>query len=155
MTYVLAVNGVPVCADRFGFAVVSLFSSMRTTDDLTHDISYFNAELIRLKNLIRHVRSHRFTLIILDEILKGTNSKDKLTGSVLFLREIAKYDIAALIATHDLELAKLEEQAPSTYVNYCFEIELSEDIKYTYRIQRGAARNMNGSYLLAKLLQSV
>lgn len=155
VTYVLAVNGVPVCAERFGFAVVSLFSSMRTTDDLTHDISYFNAELIRLKNLIRHVRSHRFTLIILDEILKGTNSKDKLTGSVLFLREIAKYDIAALIATHDLELAKLEEQAPSTYVNYCFEIELSEDIKYTYRIQRGAARNMNGSYLLAKLLQSV
>ena len=155
ITYILAVIGVPVCAESFKFSIVSLFSSMRTTDNLSKDISYFNAELIRLKQLIEHVKSHSFTLIILDEILKGTNSKDKLKGSVMFLNEISKYNISAIIATHDLELAKLEEQNNSVYLNYCFEIELSQKINYSYKIQKGVAQNLNASYLLANILKDL
>lgn len=155
ITYILASNGVPVCAESFRFSIVSLFSSMRTTDDLSKDISYFNAELIRLRQLIEYVKTHRFTLIILDEILKGTNSKDKLKGSIMFLNEIVKYNISAIIATHDLELAKLEEQDRSAYLNYCFEIELSEEITYSYKIQTGVAQNLNASYLLANILKSL
>ena len=127
---------------------------MRTTDDLSKDISYFNAELLRLKQLILHIKSHHCTLIILDEILKGTNSKDKLNGSIIFLREISKYNIAALIATHDLELAKLAEENGSTYSNYRFEIELSNEIKYTYKLEKGIAQNLNASYLLSNMLKS-
>ncbi|MDR0745877.1 MAG: DNA mismatch repair protein MutS [Mediterranea sp.] len=152
MTYIMASNGIPVCAETFSFSIVSLFSSMRTTDDLSKDVSYFNAELIRLKQLIEYVKSHRFTFIILDEILKGTNSKDKLKGSIMFLNEISKYNISAIIATHDLELAKLEEKDSSTYLNYCFEIELSEEITYSYKIENGVAQNLNASYLLSNIL---
>ncbi|NLX81307.1 MAG: DNA mismatch repair protein MutS, partial [Proteiniphilum sp.] len=155
VTYVLANNGVPVCAEFFKFTPITLFSSMRTTDDLSKDISYFNAELIRLEQLIEHVKSNDFTLIILDEILKGTNSIDKLKGSIMFLEEISKYNISAVVATHDLELAKLEEKENSTYINYCFEIELSEEIKYSYKIENGVAKNLNASFLLSNILKKI
>ena len=155
ISYILASNGMPVCARAFRFSIVSLFSSMRNTDDLTKDISYFHAELLRLKQLAEHVQSHPFTLIILDEILKGTNSKDKLEGSILFLREISPYPVSAIIATHDLELAKLEKENGQLYSNYRFEIELSEDIRYTYQIEKGIAQNLNASYLLSNMLKEL
>lgn len=154
VNYILATTGAPVCAREFGFSIVSLFSSMRTADNLSRDISYFHAELLRLKQLIQHVRHQDYTLIILDEILKGTNSKDKLQGSILFLNEIARYNMSALIATHDLELARLEEKDASLYQNYCFEIELAHDIRYSYHIQKGVAQNLNASYLLQDILES-
>ena len=155
ISYVLASNGVPVCAKFFNFSIVALFSSMRTTDNLSKDLSYFNAELIRLKQLIEYVKSHSYTLIILDEILKGTNSRDKLKGSIMFLEKLSKYNISSLIATHDLELSKLEDQESNTYSNYCFEIELSDNINYTYKIQSGVAQNLNASYLLSNILKEL
>ena len=155
LNYILACNGVPVCATSFRFSIVTLFSSMRTTDNLSKDISYFNAELLRLKQLIQHVKSNPYTLIILDEILKGTNSKDKLEGSIVFLREIIFHNVAALIATHDLELAKLEDENKEVFSNYCFEIALSQDIEYTYRIAKGVAKNLNASFLLKNILDEM
>lgn len=155
VNYVLACNGVPVCAQSFKFSVATLFTSMRTTDDLSKDISFFSAELIRLKSLIQHIRSHELTLIILDEILKGTNSRDKLKGSIVFLREITQYNMSALIATHDLELAKLEEENSKIYSNYCFDVELSENITYSYKISNGVARNLSASYLLTNMLKGI
>lgn len=155
INYILACNGVPVCATSFRFSIVTLFSSMRTTDNLSKDISYFNAELLRLKQLIQHVKSNPYTLIILDEILKGTNSKDKLEGSIVFLREIICHNVAALIATHDLELAKLEDENKEVFSNYCFEIALSKDIEYTYRIAKGVAKNLNASFLLKNILDEM
>lgn len=155
ITYILACCGVPVCASSFRFSIVSLFSSMRTTDNLSKDISYFNAELLRLEQLVSHVKASRFTLIILDEILKGTNSKDKLEGSMLFLNEISRHAVSAIIATHDLELATLETDGSGIYKNYCFEIELSDSIEYSYKIRDGVARNLNASYLLRKILEKM
>lgn len=154
INYILATTGAPVCARIFECSLVSLFSSMRTADNLSHDISYFHAELLRLQQLLRHVSSHDYTLIILDEILKGTNSKDKLHGSILFLNELARYNMSALIATHDLELARQEEKDSSLYENYCFEIELAHEIRYNYRIERGVAQNLNASFLLRDILAS-
>ncbi|MDO4780595.1 MAG: DNA mismatch repair protein MutS, partial [Bacteroides sp.] len=155
LTYIIANNGMPVCATSFKCSVVSLFSSMRTTDNISKDISYFNAELIRLKKLINYVKNNAHTLIILDEILKGTNSKDKLKGSVMFLNEISKHSVSAIIATHDLELSKLEDERPDIYKNYCFEIELAQEINYSYKIQRGVARNLNASYLLEGIIKEM
>mgnify|MGYP000255458044 FL=1 len=110
VNYILAMAGMPVFADQLKISRFRLFSSMRTTDDLTHGISYFNAELIRLEELLKFCKESaegkfckesaegKFykksiagnkeslrTLIILDEILKGTNSLDKLNGSRKFL----------------------------------------------------------------------
>lgn len=153
VNYILACNGMPVCAGQFRFAIMSLFSSMRTTDNLSQNVSYFNAELLRLKQLLHYIKNNRLTLVILDEILKGTNSKDKLEGSKLFLKEMTKYPVSGIIATHDLELAELGIKKPETYRNYCFEIALAKEIHYTYKIQDGIAKNMNASYLLSNMLE--
>ena len=113
----------------------------------------FNAELLRLEQLLSFCRRHRYTLIILDEILKGTNSLDKLNGSRLFLETIAKQPVSGLIATHDLELSKLEDAPGSPFTNYCFEIELGDDVTYSYKIRRGVAQNQNATFLLKQILQ--
>lgn len=151
---ILALNGIPVCAEKLTMSVVMLFSSMRTSDNLVKNMSYFNAELTRLGNLITYCKSNKHTLIILDEILKGTNSKDKLNGSRLFLSEISKLPVTGIIATHDLALADLSEQ-DKRFVNYCFEIELSDNIEYTYKISSGVARNMNATHLLTQIIRKI
>ena len=153
INYVLATCGMPVFADSLRVSLFSLFSSMRTTDDLAHGISYFNAELLRLQQLIETCQKNRHTLIILDEILKGTNSLDKLNGSRLFLQSVAALPITGIIATHDLELSKMQQEFPDRFHNYCFEIQLSDEITYTYRLSEGVARNQNATYLLKNILK--
>ena len=152
INYILAMNGMPVSAGKMHVSVFNLFSSMRTTDDLTHGISYFNAELLRLKQLIANCKQAEHTLIILDEILKGTNSLDKLNGSRLFLQEISRLPVSGIIATHDLELSKLESER---FHNYCFEINLSDKITYTYKITPGVAKNQNATYLLRNIIKDI
>lgn len=154
INYVLVCCGMPVFADSLRVSLFSLFSSMRTTDDLAHGISYFNAELLRLQQLIETCRQNRHTLIILDEILKGTNSLDKLNGSRLFLQSVSALPITGIIATHDLELSKMQQEHPNRFHNYCFEIQLSDEITYTYRLSEGVARNQNATYLLKNILKT-
>jgi len=152
VNYILAMNGLPVFAEEMRVSVFRLFTNMRTTDDLTHGISYFNAELLRLKQLIESLDPNVPSLIILDEILKGTNSLDKLNGSRLFLEYISERNVTGVIATHDLELSKLEDENPLRFHNYSFEIELGTDVTYTYKIGRGVARNQNATFLLKQIL---
>ena len=152
VNYILAMNGLPVFAEEMRVSVFRLFTNMRTTDDLTHGISYFNAELLRLKQLIASLAPNVPSLIILDEILKGTNSLDKLNGSRLFLEYISERNVTGVIATHDLELSKLEDENPQRFHNYSFEIELGTDVTYTYKIGRGVARNQNATFLLKQIL---
>ena len=152
VNYILAMNGLPAFAEEMRVSVFRLFTNMRTTDDLTHGISYFNAELLRLKQLIASLDPNVPSLIILDEILKGTNSLDKLNGSRLFLEYISERNVTGVIATHDLELSKLEDENPQRFHNYSFEIELGTDVTYTYKIGRGVARNQNATFLLRQIL---
>lgn len=152
VNYILAMNGLPVFAEEMCVSVFRLFTNMRTTDDLTHGISYFNAELLRLKQLIASLDPNIPSLIILDEILKGTNSLDKLNGSRLFLEYISKRNVTGVIATHDLELSKLEDENPQRFHNYSFEIELGTNVTYTYKIGRGVAKNQNATFLLKQIL---
>ena len=154
VNYILAMNGLPVFAESLRVSAFNLFTSMRTTDDLSRGISYFNAELLRLRQLLDSCRQARRTLIILDEILKGTNSLDKLNGSRLFLEAVAELPVTGIIATHDLELSKMEDERPDRFHNWCFEIGLADNITYTYKITRGVARNQNATFLLKGILSS-
>lgn len=163
INYILAQNGMPVFADSLRVSSYNLFTSMRTSDDLSSGISYFNAELLRLKQLIDNLKpSHTSsfggacsTLIILDEILKGTNSLDKLNGSRMFLEAMSAQPVSGIIATHDLELSKMADERPGRFHNYCFEIELSDNITYTYKITPGVARNQNATFLLKNIIRSL
>ena len=150
---VLAMNGCPVAAKEFSFIPMDLFTSMRTSDSLNDGTSYFNAEILRLRNLVENLENGKPQFIILDEILKGTNSKDKLTGSELFLEKLMKSKtlFSCLIATHDLELTKIEEKFPAKIKNYCFELEQKNgELETDYKLQNGVTKSMNAIYLMKK-----
>ena len=152
INYILAMNGMPVFATSLRVSTYNLFSSMRTTDDLAHGISYFNAELLRLKQLLEACRQYAQTLIILDEILKGTNSADKLNGSRLFLQAVSALPVTGVIATHDLELSKMEGER---FHNYCFEIALGAKVSYSFKVTPGVAHNQNATFLLREILETL
>lgn len=152
ISWVMAMAGMPVYAERLALSPCRLFTGMRTNDDLTHGISYFNAELLRLKQLIG-VLDDTPTLVILDEILRGTNSKDKLHGSQIFLEYLSRHNVTAIIATHDLELSQMAEDHGDRFHNYCFEISIGEQVSYDYRITPGIAKNQNATYLLKKMIE--
>lgn len=151
ISWVMAMAGLPVYAESLKLSLCRLFTGMRTSDDLTHGISYFNAELLRLKQLIG-VLDDTPTLVILDEILRGTNSKDKLHGSQIFLEYLSQHNVTAIIATHDLELSQMAEDHGDRFHNYCFEISIGEQVSYGYRITPGIAKNQNATYLLKKMI---
>lgn len=149
---VLASSGNVVFSSHFRFTPIDMFTSMRTTDDLSQNSSYFHAELIRLKSLIDTAENSEGVFIILDEILKGTNSEDKLNGSIKFLHRLLPLPISGLIATHDLALGELANEKSENFKNMCFEItHEGNDIVYDYKIKEGVSKMMNASILLKQM----
>ena len=135
VNFILGMAGAPVCAREARFSPVEIFSSMRTSDSLQKNESYFYAELKRLGELFEQLETGKKLFIVLDEILKGTNSADKQKGSRAVLEKIIKLNGAGLIATHDLDLAGLEKKYPDNLKNKCFEIELDGDkIQFDYKL---------------------
>ena len=149
---VLACCGAVVRAECFEFQPTALFTSMRTVDNLAKGTSYFHAELLRLQQLVNMAQHEERLFIILDEILKGTNSRDKLNGSRRFLQKLLTLPVAGLVATHDLELGELANTIPDNFFNRCFEItHTDDDIAYDYKLKPGISQNMNASILLEKM----
>jgi hypothetical protein len=149
---VLALNGAPVCAKSFQCPIVDLRSGMRTADSLKDHQSYFYAELTRLKSIVDELQSGKPLLILLDEILKGTNSTDKQAGSMALVQQLLNHSCLALIATHDLALGKLEEDYPNRVANYCFEPTMEGDkLSFDYKLQPGVAQKMNATFLMKKM----
>lgn len=149
---ILAQSGNVVRASHFVFRPTALFTSMRTTDNLAKDTSYFHAELLRLKQLVELAEHEEHLFIILDEMLKGTNSVDKLNGSLAFLRKLLHYPVAGLVATHDLALGGLATEYPGNFSNVCFEITHDgKDIRYDYKLHSGVSNTMNASILLKQM----
>ena len=150
--YVLAMIGAPVFAGRFIFSPVLLHSSIRTSDSLARKESFFYAELKRLKEIITELEEGRHVFILLDEILKGTNSRDKQSGSIALLEQLIKYQSVGLIATHDLILGDLIKSYPENIANLCFEIQIvNEEMSIDYKLQKGVCQNLNATYLMRKM----
>jgi hypothetical protein len=152
VNYILAMNGAPVCAEEMKIYPLKLFTSMRTTDSLSNNESYFYAELRRLKTLKSMIEVGEPVLFILDEILKGTNSADKSQGSKLFLEKLVELGGTGLIATHDTSLGDMEKDYPGKIINKCFEIEIEgETIKFDYKLQNGITQKMNAAFLMEQM----
>ena len=149
---ILAMNGMTVCAKELQFRIMDIFSGMRTADSLTENESYFYAELKRLKSVIEKLQQGDITFVLLDEILKGTNSVDKAKGSWKFVEYLVKLNATGIVATHDLTLCDLENEYPNQIKNKCFEVEIDgEEIKFDYKIGNGVTQNMNASILMKKM----
>lgn len=147
----LAQAGFHVLAEQFIFPNMRLYSSMRTNDDLNDETSYFHAELLRLRFIVDAIERGEKVFIILDEILKGTNSKDKAEGSAKFLQKLNQLHVKGIIATHDLSLTQLSNDHKSI-VNKYFDTKIEgENISFDYCIHNGVAKNMNASFLLRKM----
>lgn len=152
INYILAMTGAPVCAREMNFVPARIFTSMRTTDSLSDNESYFYAELRRLSALKLRIEKGEPIFFILDEILKGTNSEDKSMGSKLFLQRILANGGTGLLATHDTSLGKLETEYPGLVINKCFEIEIDDEkISFDYKIQDGITRKMNAVFLMRQM----
>jgi len=152
VNFILAMAGAPVCATKFTFTPAFVFTGIRTKDDLLHNESYFFAELKRLKTMIEELEKGNRLFIVLDEILKGTNSKDKQTGSKALLKQLIRYGASGLIATHDLMLGELIDDYPENIRNMRFEVEISNDeLSFDYKIKYGIARNLNATFLMKKM----
>lgn len=150
---ILAQCGAPVCATTFTFTPMIIRSSIRVSDSLAEHTSYFMAELKRLQQIIHYLQQHDVpVLILIDEILRGTNSEDKTHGSEQFIKKLLQYRCLTLFATHDLTLSRLEEELPGQVSNYCFESTIRNDeLIFDYKLQRGVAKNKNASFLMKKM----
>ncbi len=152
VNFVLACVGLPVCADRLTVSPCTLVTSLRTSDSLSDGESYFFAELKRLKMMIDRLRAGEKLFIILDEILKGTNSIDKQRGSLALVRQLVGLDTCGIIATHDLALGGLHDELPEWVRNYRFEADIAGDeLSFTYKLREGVAENMNASFLMQRM----
>jgi hypothetical protein len=148
----LAMCGLPVCAEEFKCSPMKIMTSMRIKDSIAKHTSYFQAELLRLQEIVKVLKSEEKVFILLDEILKGTNSEDKLSGSRSLIAHFLQYHCLGMIATHDLELGHMEEEYPGRVRNYCFESTIKdEQLFFDYRIREGVARNKNATFLMKKM----
>lgn len=152
VNYLLACIGCPVCCKQLTLYPAQLITSLRTSDSLTDNESYFFAELKRLKRIINLLNEGHELFIILDEILKGTNSADKQKGSLDLIRQFMHLQTNGIIATHDLLLGTLAEQFPDKIRNYCFEADIKEnELSFSYKLREGVAQNMNACFLMKKM----
>lgn len=147
---VMANIGLPVCAKEVVYNPIKLITSMRTTDSLTDDESYFFSELKRLKFIVDQIQTDRY-FIVLDEILKGTNSTDKAKGSRKFVEKLVGSKSTGIIATHDLSLCEVAKEL-SQIENHYFDAEIIDDeLHFDYKFKEGICQNMNASFLLKKM----
>jgi hypothetical protein len=150
LSLVMANTGLPVAARKYAYHPAPLLSSMRTSDSLSRQESYFFAELKRLKMIVDQIRKEP-CFVVLDEILKGTNSRDKAEGSRKFLERLSALGATGLIATHDLSLCEVAGHLPGVH-NHYFDAEVRHgELYFDYRLQPGVSTNMNASFLLRKM----
>jgi len=148
----LAMIGAPVHALKFEFYPIQIVSSLRTTDSLMKNESYFYAEIKRLQMIVQRLRAGEELFVLLDEILKGTNSHDKEEGSKSLLKQLVKLNAVGIIATHDLSLGNLSQDYKGIIQNQCFEVDIINDqLSFDYKLRSGVAQNMNASFLLRKM----
>ncbi|MDA3906746.1 MAG: hypothetical protein PF484_11785 [Bacteroidales bacterium] len=149
---VLALSGAPVCAKEFKTSILRPFTSIKTSDSLSNNESYFYAELLRLQRIIEALKTGKSYFIILDEILKGTNSKDKEQGSKALVKQLIGLNAAGIIATHDLQLAELSKSFPENVKTACFEVEIENDqLVFDYKLREGVSQNLNATFLMKKM----
>ncbi|OSY87055.1 DNA mismatch repair protein MutS [Tenacibaculum holothuriorum] len=151
LSIIMANCGLPVCAENYNYTPIKLITSMRTSDSLTDDESYFYSELKRLKFIVDEIANDNY-FIVLDEILKGTNSKDKALGSKKFVEKLSKSNSTGIIATHDVSLCELAEEFSSQIENHYFDAEIiNDELFFDYKMKKGVCKNMNASFLLKKM----
>ncbi len=149
---VLALSGAPVCASAFTITNCQLYTYMRIADNLEEHTSSFYAELKRLKQLIDITKDGQKVFFLLDEVLRGTNSRDRQIGSMALVRQLARQQVSGIIATHDLALGELEKELPRNVSNAHVDVQINgEDMSFDYKLYQGICTSLNASILMKKI----
>ena len=146
---VLAYAGAPVCADKFQCAIMNIYTCMKVSDNLGKNISSFYSEILKIKKIVEASRKDEKILFLLDEIFKGTNSKDRHTGAVILINQLAKSKAIGFVSTHDIELGEMEYKYNSKVKNYHFsEYYKNNKINFDYKLKNGVSTTRNAVYLM-------
>lgn len=152
LNMLLARCGAVVCADSFACSPMDIYSSLRQSDSLQEHVSFFYAELRKLQYILEGLEQNPHALVLLDEVLRGTNSDDKLYGSQQLVKRLLNLGSVGLLATHDIDLAKMEASYPDALGNLCFESNITEgELIFDYKIREGVAQNRNATFLMQKM----
>lgn len=149
---VLALSGAPVCASEMEVSVITIVSYMRIKDSLNESTSTFKAELDRLQMLLAAVENEHRVFFLIDEMLRGTNSMDKYLGSKAVIEQLIAQKGVGMVATHDLQIARLEDKYPNYVRNYYFDIQVIEgEMLFDYKLKHGECKTFNASLLLKQI----
>jgi len=148
INFALAKMGAPVCSDQAQIHPLPMMATMRHADSLSEGKSYFFAEVQKLKAVMAQLDKGR-CLLLMDEILRGTNSDDKILGSMRIIKRVMAQKALGLLATHDLQLCDLEQEHPDQMANYCFESEIKNDeLVFDYKLRKGVCKSKSATFLL-------
>ncbi|PCI94608.1 MAG: DNA mismatch repair protein [Flavobacteriales bacterium] len=148
---VLAGTGSPICASKANIHPLNVLVSMRLSDSLSDNESYFFAEVKRLKEIMDKA-DKTISFVLLDEILRGTNSDDKRTGTVEVIKKIIGKKVVGAIATHDLKVCDTTQEYPETLTNKCFEVEIiNNELVFDYKLRDGVCKNKSATFLMKKM----
>lgn len=148
---VLAAVGAPVCASEANVHPMQILVSMRLMDSLDENESYFFAEVKRLK-VIKDLLEQETSFVMLDEILRGTNSDDKQQGTIEVIKQMISKGAIGIIATHDLEVCNTTNEFPEILSNQCFEAEIEDnELHFDYKLRPGICKNKSATFLMKKM----
>lgn len=150
---VLANLGLPLPAKELSLPLLALYTSMRITDSVQDDISYFRAELNRIKSIMDEVKaSEQHYLVLLDEPLRGTNSTDKQQGTRAIVENLLTYKAIGIVATHDTGLCDMEQSYSGRVSNYHFESKVEADgLSFDFKLKQGASTSNNATILMRQM----
>ena len=148
---VLAGTGSSVCASQANVHPLPVLVSMRLSDSLSDSESYFFAEIKRLKQIMDELEN-RPAFVLLDEILRGTNSDDKRNGTIEVVKKVIGKKAIGTIATHDIEVCLTTNEYPNILTNKCFEVEIiNNDLHFDYKLRDGICKNRSATFLMKKM----
>jgi len=148
---VLASTGSKVCSSAADFHPLPIYVSMRLSDSLAEEASYFYAEIKRLKDITEALDQQRI-FVLLDEILRGTNSDDKRNGTIAVIKKMISKKAIGMIATHDLDVCNISQEFPDYISNKCFEVEIVNDnLQFNFMLREGVSKNKSASFLMKKM----
>jgi VIT1/CCC1 family predicted Fe2+/Mn2+ transporter len=148
---VLSGMGSPVCASQANVHPLPVLVSMRLSDSLSDSESYFFAEIKRLKQIMDELEGNP-AFVLLDEILRGTNSDDKRNGTIEVVKKVIAKKAIGAIATHDIEVCLTTNDYPNTLTNKCFEVEISNnELHFDYKLRDGICQNKSATFLMQKM----
>lgn len=145
---VLAQTGSAVCAKEMSFSCLQIVTSMRVEDNLNEGVSTFYAELRRIKRILDAAKNDHNTLFLIDEIFRGTNSVDRLSGAQTVIRKLNQLGVSGMITTHDLELCDLAQTIPDIQNHSFSEYYANGQICFDYKMRHGKSQTTNAKYLM-------